>query len=67
MWRKFVGSQEKWSTIDLCEFSKVECSKKYPYPLPFTNEILNIVASHETYSFLDDFFEYFQISIAPKD
>jgi hypothetical protein len=40
--------------------------KKDPYPLPFTNEVLNTIAEYETYSFLNEYFGYHQISIAPK-
>jgi hypothetical protein len=32
--------------------------KKDPFPLPFTNEVLNIVTRCETYSFLDGYFGY---------
>jgi hypothetical protein len=28
-------------------------TKKYLYPLPFTKEVLDKVASHKVYSFLD--------------
>jgi hypothetical protein len=35
--------------------------------LPFTNEVINIVARHEVYTFLDGFFRYHQISITLKD
>jgi hypothetical protein len=31
-------------------------TKKYPYLLPFTEEVLDKVPSHEVYSFLDGFF-----------
>jgi hypothetical protein len=37
------------------------------FPLPFTYEVLNIVACYETYSFLDGYFGYHQISIALED
>jgi hypothetical protein len=30
-------------------------TKKYPYPLPFTKEVLEEMAGHEVYSFLDYF------------
>jgi hypothetical protein len=30
-------------------------TKKEPYPLPFMEEVLNMLARHEIYSFLDDF------------
>jgi hypothetical protein len=42
-------------------------TKKDPYPLPFTEEVLDKVAGHEVYSFLDAFFTYHQIMITPKD
>ncbi len=34
------------------------------YPLPFINEMLNIVIGHEVYSFLCMYFKYHQIFIA---
>jgi hypothetical protein len=43
-----------------------KATKKYPYPLPFFDEILNIVAGYETYSFLDGYLRYHEISITPK-
>jgi hypothetical protein len=42
-------------------------TKKDPYPLPFRDEVLNIVARYETKSFLDGYLGYHQIFIAPKD
>jgi hypothetical protein len=49
-------------------FKKLNANtKKEPYPLPFTNEMLNIVAGYEAYSFLDGYLGYHQISIVPKD
>jgi len=42
-------------------------TKKYPYLLPFTEEVLDKVPSHEVYSFLDGFFGYHQIMIALQD
>jgi hypothetical protein len=38
-------------------------TKKDPYSLPFTNEVINIVVRHEVYTFLYGFFRYHQISI----
>jgi hypothetical protein len=32
--------------------------KKDPYPLPFIDEVINIIARHEVYTFLDDFSGY---------
>jgi hypothetical protein len=41
--------------------------KKDPYLLPFTNEVINTIARHEVYTFLNGFSRYHQISIAPED
>ena len=37
------------------------------YPLSFTKHVLERVAGHEAYSFLDGFSRYNQVSIDPKD
>jgi hypothetical protein len=42
-------------------------TKKDPYPLPFTDEVLNTIAGCETYSFLDGYSRHHQISIVPVD
>jgi hypothetical protein len=50
------------------DFRKLNvATKKNPYPLPFINEVLNTIAGYEACSFLDGYFRYHQISIAPKD
>jgi len=50
------------------DFRKLNATiEKDTYPLPFTNEILNTVARHETYFFLDGYSRYHQIYIAPED
>lgn len=41
--------------------------KSDPFPLPFTESILETVVGHEIYSFLDGFGGYNQIQIAPND
>ena len=38
-----------------------------PFPLPFTNSLLDAVAGHEMYSFLDGFSGYNQVLMAPED
>jgi hypothetical protein len=46
------------------DFRKLnEATKKDPYPLPFIDEMLNIIARYEAYSFLDGYLRY-QIFIA---
>jgi hypothetical protein len=42
-------------------------TKKDPYPLPFTNEVLNTIVGYEAYYFLDGYSGYHQISIALHD
>ncbi len=42
-------------------------TKKNPYPLPFTNEVLNTITGNEAYSFLDGYSKYHQIFIALED
>jgi hypothetical protein len=36
-------------------------TKKDPYPLPFINEVINIIEGQEIYKILDGFFNYHQI------
>jgi len=33
-------------------------TKKDPYPLPFTNGVINTIVRHEVYTFLDGFSKY---------
>ena len=40
---------------------------KDPFPLPFTDMMLEEVAGHEMYNFLDGYSGYNQLSIAPED
>ena len=37
------------------------------YPLPFIDQMLDRLAGHSHFCFLDEYFGYNQISIAPKD
>ena len=55
--------------IRICQdFRKFNnATKKDYFPLPFTDAILDAVASHECYSFLDGFSGYNQIQIALED
>ena len=39
----------------------------YAFPLPFTDGVLDAVAGHEVYSFLDGFSGYNPIRMHPKD
>jgi hypothetical protein len=50
------------------DFKKLNAAtKKDPYPLPFTNEVLSTIARYETYYLLNGYLGYHQISIAPED
>nr|GFC17917.1 reverse transcriptase domain-containing protein [Tanacetum cinerariifolium] len=44
-----------------------EATRKYHFPLPFMDQMLERLAGNEYYYFLDGFFGYFQIPIDPKD
>jgi hypothetical protein len=60
---------EKNEKFKICvDYRKFNATtKKDPYPLPFTNEVINTIAGHEVYTFLDCFSKYHYISIASKD
>jgi hypothetical protein len=50
------------------DFKKLNATtKKDPYPLPFTNEVVNTVRRYEAYSFLDEYSNYHQIFITLED
>jgi hypothetical protein len=56
--------------LSICiDFWKLNvATKKRPiYLLLFLDEVLNIIVKYETYSFLDGFFKYHQLFIAPKN
>nr|GFA67378.1 DNA-directed DNA polymerase [Tanacetum cinerariifolium] len=44
-----------------------EATRKYHFPLPFIDQMLERLAGNEFYCFLDGFFGYFQIPIDPHD
>ncbi len=50
---------------DFWKFNKATI--KNPYPLPFFDEALNIIARYEAYSFLDGYSRYHLISIVVND
>jgi hypothetical protein len=50
------------------DFKKLnKATKKNPCPLPFSDDVLNIIIWYEAYSFLDGYLGYHQIFIAPED
>jgi hypothetical protein len=60
---------KKNGKLKICvDFRKLTTStKKYPYPILFTYEVLYTIVGYEAYSFLDGYSRYHQISIAPED
>jgi hypothetical protein len=51
---------KKNGKLRICvDFTKLNvATKKDPYSLPFTDEVINIVVGHEVYAFLDEFSRY---------
>ncbi len=60
---------KKDGKLKICvDFRKLnKATKKDPYPLPFFDEVLNIVAKYEAYSFLGGYLRYHQIFIVLED
>ena len=60
---------KKNGKLRICvDFKKLNvATKKDPYTISFTDFILDTVARHEIYSFLDGYSGYHQIKIAPED
>ena len=44
-----------------------EVTRKYHFPLPFMDQLLEIISRHPFYCFLDGYSGYFQIEIAAED
>jgi hypothetical protein len=51
--------------IDYRKLNKA--TKKYHFPLPFIDEMLEHLANHSFFCFLDGYFGYHRISIHPDD
>jgi hypothetical protein len=60
---------KKNGKLKICvDFKKLKnATKKYPYFLPFFDEVLNTVARYEAYSFINGYSRYHHISIAHED
>ena len=60
---------KKNGKIRICrDYRKLNAvTKKDYFPLPFTDSILDAVAGHDSYSFLDGFSGYNQVKIAKED
>ena len=60
---------KKSGKIKVCvDYRKLNAATIFdPFPLPFTDTLLNAVAGHQIYNFLDGFSGYNQIRTAPED
>jgi hypothetical protein len=59
---------KKNGKLKICiDFEKLNGTTKDLYPLPFINEVINIIVGHEVYTFLNGFSRYHQILIALED
>ncbi len=60
---------KKNGKLRICvDFRKLnKATKKDPYPLPFSEEVLNALVGYEAYSFLDGYLRYHPNSIALED
>jgi hypothetical protein len=60
---------KKNGKLRICvDFRKLNAAtKKNPYSLPFTNEVLDAVIGYALYTFLDGFCGYNQFSVAEQD
>ncbi|MCO5611957.1 hypothetical protein L7F22_066217 [Adiantum nelumboides] len=60
---------KKNSKLRVCvDYRKLNAQTiKDPFPLPFTNMMLDEIAKHEMYSFMDGYSGYNQLKIAPED
>jgi hypothetical protein len=58
---------KKNGKLKICvDFKKLNvATKKDPYLLPFTNEVINTIIGHEVYTFMDRFSRYHHISMTP--
>jgi hypothetical protein len=61
--------RKKNGKLKICvDFRKLNvATKKDPYSLPFTNEVINTIVRHKIYTFMHGFSRYQQISIALED
>jgi len=63
------SSAQKNGKLIICvDFIKLNvATKKDPYPLLFTDDVLNIVGGYEAYIFLNGYSRYHQIFITFQD
>nr|GEU40404.1 reverse transcriptase domain-containing protein [Tanacetum cinerariifolium] len=63
----FLEGEDKLPRVSIDYHKLNEAIRKYHFPLPFMDQMLERLAGNEYYCFLDGFSGYFQISINPKD
>jgi hypothetical protein len=59
---------KKNGKLRICvNFRKLNATtKKDPYPLPFTDEVINIVVGHKVYTFMDGFSRFISINYSRR-
>lgn len=64
-----VQEKKKQGEIKICvDLRKLNDACLHdPFPIPFTDEVLNNIGGQEAYSFIDGFLGYHHIRIAPED
>lgn len=61
-------NKEEWKILSMCELQTIEhIQNKDLYPLPFIDQILDLLEGKEFYTFMDCFTCYNQISLAHED
>jgi hypothetical protein len=65
----FIIEPKKNGKLQICvDYRKMNSqTKKYPFPLPFLDSILDIVVKHEMYSFMDECSGYNHVKIVEED
>jgi hypothetical protein len=60
---------KKNGKLKICvDFKKLnKATKKNPYTLPFSNDVLNTIVGYEIYSFLDGNLRYHHIFVTPNN
>jgi len=61
-------TKEKWKITHLGGLPKIEfTTKKDPFPLPFLDSVLDTMATHEMYSFMNGYSRYNQVNMVEED
>ena len=61
-------TQKEWENLGLVDYQKLNSATiTNAFSLPFTDGVLDVVAGHEVYSFLDEYNGYNHIRMHPDD